>query len=58
MTPTVILLILAAVAIAGVVWYVRRKPARPFEEQSEQDTAWNDPIDPIDPGPIDPERRP
>ena len=46
MTPTLIVIVLAVAAIAAVVWYVRRKPARPYEERLEQDTAWNDPVDP------------
>ena len=46
MTPTLILIVLAAAVIAGLVWYIRRKPARPYQERSEQDTAWNDPVDP------------
>jgi len=46
MAPTLILIVLAVAAIVGVVWYTRRKPARPYEERSDQDTAWNDPVDP------------
>lgn len=46
MTPTLIVLVLLAVAVAIVAWATRRKPARPYEERLEQDTAWNDPVTP------------
>jgi hypothetical protein len=42
MAPTLIVLLIAAVAIGVVVWFVRRKSERPYEESLDQDTAWND----------------
>ncbi len=46
MTPTLIVLLLLALAVGIVVWATRKKPARPYEERQDQDTAWNDPITP------------
>lgn len=49
MSPTLIILaLLVAIGVAVVVWIVRRKPARPYDQRLEQDTAWNDPITPAD----------
>ena len=44
MTPTLLILVLLVLAVGIVVWAVRKKPARPYEQRLEQDTAWNDPV--------------
>jgi hypothetical protein len=46
MTPTLILLALAALGVGIVVWATRRKSSRPYQQRQEQDTAWNDPVAP------------
>ena len=48
MTTFLIVLVLLALAAGIVLWATRRKPARPYEQRLEQDTAWNDPITPAD----------
>lgn len=48
MTSFLIVLALLALAVGIVVWATRRRPARPYEQRLEQDTAWNDPITPVD----------
>ena len=53
MTPTLIVLGLIALGVAIVAWATRRKPAAPYAERKEQDTAWNDPVTPTD-TPADP----
>lgn len=46
MMPTLIVLLLVILAVAAVVWVVRKGPTpRPDEDQ---DTAWNDPITPAE----------
>ena len=54
MTTILIVLALLAVAVGVVMFATRRKPARPYEQRLEQDTAWNDPITPDDKAPADP----
>lgn len=50
MTPTLIMLLLAVLAVGGIVWFIRRKPeVRAPGERLEQDTAWNDPVTPDKP---------
>ena len=46
MLPTIILLVIAIAAVAAVIWYNRRHPAPPVDQQMDQDTAWNDPTTP------------
>lgn len=58
MTPTLIVLFLGIVAVGVVVWATRRKPARPYEQRLEQDTAWNDPVGSAETPPADGEKRP
>lgn len=58
MTPTLIVLVLGIIAVGVVVWAVRRKPARPYEQRLDQDTAWNDPINSAGTTPPDGEKRP
>ena len=53
MTSFLIVLALLALAVGIVVWATRRKPARPYEQRLEQDTAWNDPVTPADAAPAD-----
>ncbi|AYG95264.1 hypothetical protein D8I30_08790 [Brevundimonas naejangsanensis] len=48
MMPTVIVLLLVIVALAAVVWVVRRGPPHVPHTGEDQDTAWNDPITPAD----------
>lgn len=49
MDTLLIILVLGAVALGVAVWIARRsKPARPPEQQMDQDTAWNDPVTPAD----------
>lgn len=58
MDTLLIILVLGAVAIAAAVWIARRKPpARPPEQQMDQDTAWNDPVTPAN-APHDEKRNP
>ncbi|MGV9010737.1 hypothetical protein [Brevundimonas sp.] len=58
MDTLLIVLALAAVAVAVVVWIARRKtPNRPPHQQMDQDTAWNDPVAPED-SPSDKDRQP
>lgn len=63
METLLIILVLAAAAVAVIVMVRRGKPARPYEQRTEQDTAWNDPmegrtppgaVEPIPPEPADP----
>ena len=54
MTTILIVLALLAVAVGVVMFATRRKPARPYEQRLEQDTAWNDPITPADKASADP----
>ena len=58
MTPTLIVILLAGLAVGVVAWAVRRKPARPYEQRLEQDTAWNDPVSSAGKTPPDGEERP
>lgn len=44
MVPTLIVLFMVTLGVAIVAWAVRRRPARPYAQPLEQDTAWNDPI--------------
>jgi hypothetical protein len=46
MTPTLIVLILAALGVAVVVWFTRRKPDATRTGPRDGDTAWNDPVTP------------
>lgn len=56
MDTLLIILVLGAIALGVAVWIARRsKPARPPEQQMDQDTAWNDPVKPED---IEPEKKP
>lgn len=48
MMPTVIVLLLVIVAVAAIVWVVRRGPPHVPRRDEDQDTAWNDPITPAD----------
>ncbi len=52
MVPTLIILFLLALGVGIVAGAVRRRPARPYEQRLEQDTAWNDPM-PSDDAPTD-----
>ena len=54
MTTLIIVLALLAVAVGIVLYATRKKPARPYEQRLEQDTAWNDPITPAETTPTDP----
>ena len=54
MTTILIVLALLAVAVGIVLYATRKKPARPYEQRLEQDTAWNDPITPSETTPADP----
>ncbi len=58
MTPTLIVIILGVIAVGVVVWAVRRKPARPYEQRLEQDTAWNDPVSSTEATPPEGDKRP
>ena len=50
MDTLLIILVLGAIALGVAVWIARRsKPARPPEQQMDQDTAWNDPDKPDTP---------
>lgn len=53
MAPTLIVLVLAAVVIGFVIWFIRRKSSRTYAQSLEQDTAWNDSM-----SENEPERRP
>jgi hypothetical protein len=54
MTPTLIVLALAALGVALVVWMTRKKPSATTTPPAEGDTAWNDPVSPGEPAqPID-----
>ncbi|MES2861020.1 MAG: hypothetical protein V4701_06075 [Pseudomonadota bacterium] len=46
MTPTLIVLALLALGVAIVAFATRRKPGDTPRPQTDQDTAWNDPITP------------
>jgi len=48
MMPTVIVLLLVIVAVAAIVWVVRRGPPHVPHRGEDDDTAWNDPITPAD----------
>ena len=58
MTPTLIVLALAALGVGIVVWATRKKPARPYEQRLDQDTAWNDSVPPADTSPVTPTHDP
>ena len=58
MTPTLIAIVLGVIAVALVVWLVRRKPSAPYEQRLEQDTAWNDKLSSAEATTPDGERRP
>ena len=58
MTSFLIVLALLALAVGIVVWATRRRPARPYEQRLEQDTAWNDPITPAESGHHHPTHKP
>ena len=51
----VVLIVLLIAACAGV-WFVRRRPAPPAapDPYSDDDTAWEDPIQPSQPDPHEP----
>ena len=49
MTPTLIVLALAALGVALVVWMTRKKPSATTTRPDEGDTAWNDPVTPGEP---------
>lgn len=56
MTPTLIVLALAALGVGIVVWMTRKKPASTTTGPTERDTAWNDPVTPgAPPQPGDPQ---
>jgi hypothetical protein len=44
MTPTLIVLALLALGVGIVAFATRRPPGSPAPIQSDQDTAWNDPM--------------
>ena len=46
MSTTLIVLVLAAIAVGIVVWATRRKPSATTTAPREADTAWNDPVTP------------
>lgn len=46
MTPTLIVLALLALGVGIVAFATRRAPSRPYEQRSEQDTAWGEPPTP------------
>jgi hypothetical protein len=49
MDTLLIILVLGAIALGAAVWIARRsKPARPPEQQMDQDTAWDDSVKPAD----------
>ena len=48
MLPTLIVLLLVVVAVAAIVWVVRKGPSHVARPSEDQDTAWNDPITPAD----------
>jgi len=48
MLPTFIVLLLVVVAVAAIVWVVRKGPNHVPRPGEDQDTAWNDPITPAD----------
>lgn len=50
MMPTVVVLLLVLLAVAAVIWSVRRSPPHKTRPDEDQDTAWNDPITPADEG--------
>ncbi len=52
MTPTLIVLGLLALGVGIVAFATRRTPGQPIRVQSDQDTAWNDPITPADADPF------
>jgi hypothetical protein len=60
MMPTLIVLLLVILAVAAVVWVVRKGPAHTARPGEDQDTAWNDPITPAETHhhPHEPEPRP
>ena len=59
MMPTLIVLLLVILAVAAIVWVVRRQPAHTPRPGEDQDTAWNDPITPAETHhPHEPEPRP
>jgi len=49
MMPTLIVALLVILAVAAVVWVVRKGPAHTPRPDEDQDTAWNDPITPAEP---------
>ncbi len=52
MTPTLIVLALLALGVAIVAFATRRPPGHTPRPQTDQDTAWNDPITPADAHPF------
>ena len=48
MLPTLIVLLLVVVAVAAIVWVVRKGPPHVARPGEDQDTACNDPISPAD----------
>jgi len=48
MMPTLIVALLVILAVAAVVWVVRKGPAPTPRPGEDQDTAWNDPITPAE----------
>lgn len=53
MLPSLIVLLLVVVAIAAIVWVVRKGPTHIDRRPHDRDTAWNDPMTSSDrkPGP-------
>jgi hypothetical protein len=58
MIPTLIAIVLLVLAVGIVVRATRKKPARPYEERLEQDTAWNDGVSSADKTPSDGDKTP
>jgi len=56
MAPTLIVLALAALGVAIVVWAVRKRPGSTTTGPKENDTAWNDPVTPGETLPSDRQR--
>ena len=58
MLPTLIVLLLVVVAVAAIVWVVRKGPPHVARPGEDQDTAWNDPITPAESGHHHPTHKP
>ena len=46
MSPTIIILLLIAVAVGVVVWLARKPSTKPDAGPRDTDTGWNDPVTP------------